>query len=74
MKIYVNRWKYLFFTMINTIIFLSGNVLNKQLNGYKVYPSDISFALVFGILYGLILAHLIISFFDQQKENRRVRF
>src|SRR6056297_1793917 len=74
MKIYENRWKYLFFTLINTIIFLSGNVLNKKLNGYKVYPSDISFALVFGILYGLILAHLIISFFDQQKETEELDF
>lgn len=60
--------------MINTIIFLSGNVLNKKLNGYRVYPSDISFALIFGILYGLILAHLIISFFDQQKETEELDF
>ncbi|HKL41207.1 MAG TPA: HD-GYP domain-containing protein, partial [Clostridia bacterium] len=74
MKIYENRWKYLFFTLMNTIIFLSGNVLNKKLNGYKVYPSDISFSLVFGVLYGLILAHLIISFFDQQKETEELDF
>lgn len=74
MRIYENRWKYLFFTMMNTIIFLSGNVLNKKLNGYKVYPSDISFSLIFGILYGLILAHLIISFFDQQKETEELDF
>jgi hypothetical protein len=59
---------------MNTIIFLSGNVLNKKLNGYKVYPSDISFSLVFGVLYGLILAHLIISFFDQQKETEELDF
>ena len=74
MKIYDNRWKYFFFTVMNTIIFLSGNVLNKKLNGYKVYPSDISFALIFGILYGFILAHLIISFFDQQKETEELDF
>lgn len=74
MKIYENRWKYLFFTIINTMIFLSGNVLNKKYHGYKVYPSDISFSLVFGIIYGFILAYLIISFFDQQKETEELDF
>jgi len=74
MGIYENRWKYLFFTLMNTIIFLSGNVMNKKFHGYKVYPSDISFSLVFGVLYGLILAHLLISFFDQQKETEELDF
>jgi PAS domain S-box-containing protein/putative nucleotidyltransferase with HDIG domain len=69
MNIYKNRWKLLFFSVINIMIFLIGNVLNKKIHNYRVYPSDISFSIIFGVVYGFVLTYLIIVYFNQQKET-----
>jgi len=74
MEIYKNRWKFLLVTILNTMIFLSGNVLNKKLHNYKIYPSDISFSIIFGILYGVLVAYLIMVYFGQQKETVELDF
>jgi len=74
MDIYKNRWKFLLVSILNTMIFLSGNVLNKKLHNYKIYPSDISFSIIFGILYGFLVAYLIMVYFGQQKETVELDF
>ena len=74
MNIYKNRWKFLLVSFLNTMIFLSGNVLNKKLHNYKIYPSDISFSIIFGILYGFVVAYLIMVYFGQQKETIELDF
>lgn len=66
---YKKRWKFLLFSLVNTMIFLAGNVFIKKINNYRIYPSDISFSIIFGVIYGLILAYLVIGYFNQQKET-----
>lgn len=74
MKFYEERWKFLFFIVLNTGIFLAGNVINKKMHGFKIYPSDISFSIILGVIYGFILAYLIIGFFRQQRETEELDF
>ncbi|MGM0379843.1 MAG: HD domain-containing phosphohydrolase [Bacillota bacterium] len=68
--IYKKRWTLSLFALINTIIFLMGNVLNKKINHYKIYPSDISFSIIFGMFYGFIIGYFILLYLDKNKENQ----
>ena len=70
--IYKKRWTLSLFALINTIIFLIGNVLNKKINNYKVYPIDISFSIIFGILYGFIIGYFILLYLDKTRENQKL--